>query len=394
MKNGRYGFRPLFTTLFLGLAIARFAPVHNALADDLPVYFQPRQAPEPSSVSVVISAPAVGESSDASGLGGSGRLSVGLPTDPIVQAQLYDVELTLVDGMDFSLLGGAVTVRAEPGAASIRMIESGSAGIVTDGQFDQLENIFQFEGEIFLSTQEGPYNLSSVPPIVADLRGIQLKNQGDNNLSASFGINLEFVAAVAVPLWGQLPLSILIDGRLEASTLLADFDANGRIDANDIDLLHAAIRSQSNDIRYDLTGDGVLDQLDSFAMVRDVMRTWYGDANLDFGFDSADLVTIFQVGEYEDAIVQNSGWMDGDWTGDGEADSGDLVLAWQESCYESCLGPRLAIEAVPEPSSLGLAVAVVAWVPLRLRLGRRTLGAGSGDVFSRPNTVFTRPEFF
>ena len=167
--------------------------------------------------------------------------------------------------MDFSLLGGAVTARAEPGATRVRMIESGAAGDVTNGQFDQLENIFQFEGEIFLSTEEGPYDLSSVAPLQADLLGIRLENRG-NQLVATLSVDLQFTAAIAVPVLGQIPLTIQIQGNLEAIAALmpsGDFDGNGVLDASDIDALHAAIRQQDMDPRFDLNGDGQLNSDDS-----------------------------------------------------------------------------------------------------------------------------------
>ncbi len=58
-----------------------------------------------------------------------------------------------------------------------------------------------------------------------------------------------------------------------------------------------------------------------------------GDSNLDGRFDSADLVHIFQTGEYEDSIVGNSTWLDGDWDGDREFTTADLVLAFQSGGY-------------------------------------------------------------
>ena len=58
-----------------------------------------------------------------------------------------------------------------------------------------------------------------------------------------------------------------------------------------------------------------------------------GDANRDGIFNSADLVQIFQRGEYEDQIEGNSIWEDGDWNGDGEFTSADLVSAFQAGNY-------------------------------------------------------------
>ncbi len=60
-----------------------------------------------------------------------------------------------------------------------------------------------------------------------------------------------------------------------------------------------------------------------------------GDANGDGAFDSADLLSVFQAGEYEDSIEQNSDWVEGDWNADGDFDSHDLILALQAGYYES-----------------------------------------------------------
>lgn len=60
-----------------------------------------------------------------------------------------------------------------------------------------------------------------------------------------------------------------------------------------------------------------------------------GDANLDGIFDSADLVALFQLGEYEDDLVGNSTKATGDFDGNGEFDTSDLVLAFQQGTYET-----------------------------------------------------------
>jgi hypothetical protein len=58
-----------------------------------------------------------------------------------------------------------------------------------------------------------------------------------------------------------------------------------------------------------------------------------GDSNGDGIFNSADLVLVFQAGEYEDDIPNNSTFEEGDWDGDGEFDSTDLVFAFQQGTY-------------------------------------------------------------
>jgi hypothetical protein len=305
-------------------------------------------------------------------LSGEGVLVVGQTAEPFDFAQLLDVSLVLDDGMDFSLLGGAVTASAEPGIARIVMVEAGAAGVVTDGRFDQLENLFQFEGEIFLSTEEGPYDLSTMPAMMADLTGIQLRSEA-GRLTASGVVDVEFTAAVAVPVLGQVPLTIAVHANVEAIASLplsGDFDNDGQLDANDIDLLFAAIRAPSADPRFDLNGDGTLSDDDAVVLVEVHMNTYFGDANVDGMFDTADLVAVMQVGEYEDAIDDNSGWADGDWTGDADFDSSDLVRALQSGCFEACGGPRPAA-AVPEPSALSLALLAAAGLALHLCFPQR-----------------------
>ncbi len=118
-----------------------------------------------------------------------------------------------------------------------------------------------------------------------------------------------------------------------ASSVAGDFNATGGVDAADIDLFFAQLRSANPDPRFDLTADGAVDVLDRDYLIRQVLQTSYGDANLDGVFDSNDLVLLFQAAEFEDTAVGNSTWADGDWDGDGDFTSNDLVLAFQSTRY-------------------------------------------------------------
>jgi hypothetical protein len=66
-------------------------------------------------------------------------------------------------------------------------------------------------------------------------------------------------------------------------------------------------------------------------------------------FDSTDLVQVLAFGEYEDGVELNSTWLTGDWGGDGEFTSGDLVVALADGGYE-------VAAAVPEPNGVLLAL--------------------------------------
>jgi hypothetical protein len=132
------------------------------------------------------------------------------------------------------------------------------------------------------------------------------------------------------------------------SDLLGDFTGNEVLDAADIDLLSVEVRAGTNDADFDLNSDSLVDQSDRTFWVHDLKQTYFGDADLNGEFESADLVRVLGFGEYEDDVDANSTWLDGDWDGDGDFTSGDLVLALGDGGYEA--GPRAA--AVPEPSTL------------------------------------------
>ena len=152
-----------------------------------------------------------------------------------------------------------------------------------------------------------------------------------------------------------------------------DFNGDGTLDAIDVDLLSLITRlsrerdgpleeywviSKLNWLGrglFDLDASGRLDNGDRHTWVRDLKRTWSGDANFDGEFSSDDLDLVFRTGHYEDFIKDNSGWAEGDWNGDGEFDSADLVVAFQDDGYGR--GPRIAGKAVPEPTSLAAYVA-------------------------------------
>jgi len=132
--------------------------------------------------------------------------------------------------------------------------------------------------------------------------------------------------------------------------LLGDYNGNKVLDEPDLNLISDAVRQPNADKKYDANKDGVVNDTDRVTWVNDLKKTWMGDANLDGIFNSSDFVQVFQRGEYEDAAAKNSTWADGDWNNDQEFNSSDFVTAFQAGGYE--MGPRAAVNAVPEPSSL------------------------------------------
>jgi hypothetical protein len=135
---------------------------------------------------------------------------------------------------------------------------------------------------------------------------------------------------------------------IAVSDVVGDLNANGQLDAADIDLIVPG----SLNLSLDMTGDGLVSDADRRFWVHNVASTWFGDIDLDGQFNSRDLVAMFQVGKYESDLV--AGWAEGDFDGDQDFDSGDLVAAWVDGGYN--LGARAETSALPEPAAFTLAV--------------------------------------
>ena len=109
-----------------------------------------------------------------------------------------------------------------------------------------------------------------------------------------------------------------------------------------------------------------MNDLDRLFLIGNILNTNLGDANLDGRWTSADLIIVFQAGEYEDGHSNNSGWAEGDWDGDGDFTSRDFVVALQRNSYD---GNNAAI-SVPEPVC-GPSLALPALLAFLGRRGRR-----------------------
>jgi T5SS/PEP-CTERM-associated repeat protein len=169
--------------------------------------------------------------------------------------------------------------------------------------------------------------------------------------------------------------------------LRGDFNVDGVVDALDIDLLAIeAKKPQPSNLFYDLNGDGrvtftvsspgVPNASDSDVLVRDILHTRYGDADLNgqvFLSDLTKLATNYrQPGPF--------GWAQGNFNGSQEAGTAasprvflsDLTAL--ASNWRFGVGTGSAIgAAVPEPNGLLLAL-----VPALIALARRARCGPSG----------------
>ena len=107
------------------------------------------------------------------------------------------------------------------------------------------------------------------------------------------------------------------------------FEFTGQINGLPIPYLEAS----------DVNGDGDMDivaasrESGKIVWLDNQLNGIPGDSNRDGRFNSADLVTVFQAGEYEDDIEGNSTFEEGDWSGDGDFNSSDLVFAFKAGNY-------------------------------------------------------------
>ena len=154
-------------------------------------------------------------------------------------------------------------------------------------------------------------------------------------------------------------------------TDVGDFNANGILNVGDIDLLSAELRKPTPSKWFDLNSDKLVDVNDVNVWVKDLKKTWIGDADVNLEFNSSDFVQVFTVGKYE--TEQPAVWSEGDWNADGIFESGDFVVAFQDGGYE--MGPRTDVAAVPEPATaaLMLAAACLLFSRIRAELRRLTL---------------------
>ena len=248
----------------------------------------------------------------------------------------------------------------------------GKDGALTSGYEVQLEGIGLLVGEHPFddSVEEVVYigySRNQVEELTKPYEGGYHMTGGTTQLDAEASWNL-LLQTVGIAPSGQNELywGMLIEPPSGDPIVFenGDTDLNGVIDVLDLDLLSRAVRDGLVEGRFDLNGDGNVDNADRVVWVKDIKNTWFGDANLDGEFNSGDLVAVFAQAKYEQD--QDANWAQGDWTGDLRFSSSDLVAAFSDAGFEQ--GPRAAqAAAVPEPQSLAIIGLILTVISLRPR---------------------------
>jgi hypothetical protein len=106
--------------------------------------------------------------------------------------------------------------------------------------------------------------------------------------------------------------------------LRGDVDTNLSLTAADIDALYASFSPSQTDPRFDLDGDGNVDQQDVDVLVTSILGTNYGDANLDHVVNRADAAIV--AAHFGGA----GGWASGNFDGAADIALADLALLQQQ----------------------------------------------------------------
>jgi hypothetical protein len=251
---------------------------------------------------------------------------------------LFAQAATITDDDSANFNSGRLIVEFASGASPDDQLSIRSQG--TDaGQISVDGNSVSFGGVAIASISRGgssnlihEFNSNASPPAVEAL----VRNLTFSNLARRPATNIRFVRLTLIDDTGKPSnmslASIVIDPRIGGASS-GDFNSDGTLTATDIDLIYAAISSGSTEVRFDLNRDSRLDPSDVDELIRVLLGTSYGDANLDGTFDSSDLVQVFQAGQYEDSLANDSTWSTGDWDGDQDFGTSDLVLAFQMGVY-------------------------------------------------------------
>ena len=153
--------------------------------------------------------------------------------------------------------------------------------------------------------------------------------------------------------WNDQPNFIPILGDWEAASgsLPGDFDGDGDVDADDINILC----DNMGDSAFDLDNDGDADEDDLIYLVEELVEltdgsgrtgTWRGDINLDGFVNATDLAAL--AAGFGAIPPPDNLWADGNLNCDNLVNATDLAIMAEKFGYTAPPAP------VPEPFTLGL----------------------------------------
>jgi len=260
---------------------------------------------------------------------------------------------------DFSLLGATaveVDMRNDSGRTlNMRLVLFG----------DGSKNNRWTSSEAFELLSDGQWHHVSFPVAEAALFNAQGRATYEEVISDVLRVMLRHDVGGPSPVGTPIAAQLGLDNIMLVKAL--DFNGDNKLDVADVDLMLQEIKAGTHSSEFDLNADQLVDSQDLTLLVTgpENLNTYIGDADLDGEFGTSDLVAVFEAGEYEDDLMMNSTWTTGDWNGDAEFGTGDLVAAFEDGGFER--GPRMAAQAVPEPTMGFLSGAILLLLSLRRR---------------------------
>jgi hypothetical protein len=154
----------------------------------------------------------------------------------------------------------------------------------------------------------------------------------------------------------QRPKLSILYAPAPTPSLAGDFNLDDVVDGADIDMLFTAVDVASTDPAFNVDGVGSVDRQDIDFLVRAILGTEYGDANLDGSVDAIDF-GIWESHHFQSA----TGWASADFNGDGMTDGSDFNL-WNQHRFAVGLAvgtsaprtPRGPLKADMEQINVGL----------------------------------------
>ncbi len=133
--------------------------------------------------------------------------------------------------------------------------------------------------------------------------------------------------------WEQVHEDLQIDGARSTGGALGNVRFTCTSCGLDVESVRKAVAAGAHARWSDLNGDAQTNADDLVYLLSERLQSSVGDADLNGRFDSKDLLQVFQRGQFDDTVDNNSTWADGDWNGDSEVDNGDLLFVFQNGSY-------------------------------------------------------------
>jgi hypothetical protein len=174
--------------------------------------------------------------------------------------EITDFALNLDQGLSFSLLFGSFIASTSPDDVAISMVTSGVPGTLSDDSFDQLNNVFQFNGDLTTTLSSGDIqtiDLSTLELTPSDLTEVSVLENNDV-VTVSGILSTNGVLDI-----GGLPVIAKVTYVASSSTpssfLLGDVNLDDTLDFTDIGEFIDLLRSGGYLAEADMNQDGAVD---------------------------------------------------------------------------------------------------------------------------------------